>query len=803
MDLTQIIKEVRDSVALNSKNEHEFILPDNYLVVEHNQTPTRNACSIKFQETMQNLKTEILLHSQHKQEFQLPFEYQLVQGISSKKFQCHGKKIQSVGSSYSNLHTPESNILNKAVSALKDEVRYQSTLIQDFNLPFNDLIEQRKQAKENNEGSPDDGKIIPKYKKDKPKKSHKNKTQQSTRGKREKDKERKRKQRNMEKESISITKQLSETQWQKMYKDKPSYRQYKKRYSVEKYYSNMPYKEAKKDKSKEKYRLNEKFQEEVKNRSKTKYHLDVQFQQEKKKRSITKYHMNLPFQQEKKKRSITKYHMNLPFQQAVKQRSKTKYRSNIQFREAVKKASVQKYAFDSGFHEKLKRMNLLRYRQKVLVREKYKERLRRQYKHDLLIRQKKMLMMKQRRLNKNHNMNDIAMFFRQQVRDGPTYVCSVCHKFKFKKQVVICDKLKYSKKGTNSIAMANHCITQQFLSSCANQCQNTCEIINHKQWICFTCHYHVLKGQLPADAYVNGLQLPHIPDQLNSLNKLEKQLISIRIPFMKIIQLPKGNQRGFIGPCVSVPTDVEKTTNVLPRCETETELIRCKLKRKLEYKGYTQYEYVSRKKICNGLKYLQEKNPYYHDKLLNKQWIDNTPSDFEDLVVEETEHTEFVPQEEDRIDNHNDEDESVKNRGLPSDTCLQPVDIGQEILDQHFDHIFCVAPGEGNTPVRMLQEEGNEAMSFPVQFPEGSFGSFDAKRSMHLTRSKYFHARLFSADSRFSSDTSYIFYAQYLSELEQVISKVSIALRKSSGKDQTGNIITASMLTDKNQLKKF
>ncbi|XP_071150937.1 uncharacterized protein, partial [Mytilus edulis] len=803
MDLTQIIKEVRDSVALNSKNEHEFILPDNYLVVEHNQTPTRNACSIKFQETMQNLKTEILLHSQHKQEFQLPFEYQLVQGISSKKFQCHGKKIQSVGSSYSNLHTPESNILNKAVSALKDEVRYQSTLIQDFNLPFNDLIEQRKQAKENNEGSPDDGKIIPKYKKDKPKKSHKNKTQQSTRGKREKDKERKRKQRNMEKESISITKQLSETQWQKMYKDKPSYRQYKKRYSVEKYYSNMPYKEAKKDKSKEKYRLNEKFQEEVKNRSKTKYHLDVQFQQEKKKRSITKYHMNLPFQQEKKKRSITKYHMNLPFQQAVKQRSKTKYRSNIQFREAVKKASVQKYAFDSGFHEKLKRMNLLRYRQKVIVREKYKERLRRQYKHDLLIRQNKMLMMKQRRLNKNHNMNDIAMFFRQQVRDGPTYVCSVCHKFKFKKQVVICDKLKYSKKGTNSIAMANHCITQQFLSSCANQCQNTCEIINHKQWICFTCHYHVLKGQLPADAYVNGLQLPHIPDQLNSLNKLEKQLISIRIPFMKIIQLPKGNQRGFIGPCVSVPTDVEKTTNVLPRCETETELIRCKLKRKLEYKGYTQYEYVSRKKICNGLKYLQEKNPYYHDKLLNKQWIDNTPSDFEDLVVEETEHTEFVPQEEDRIDNHNDEDESVKNRGLPSDTCLQPVDIGQEILDQHFDHIFCVAPGEGNTPVRMLQEEGNEAMSFPVQFPEGSFGSFDAKRSMHLTRSKYFHARLFSADSRFSSDTSYIFYAQYLSELEQVISKVSIALRKSSGKDQTGNIITASMLTDKNQLKKI
>ncbi|CAC5397736.1 unnamed protein product [Mytilus coruscus] len=52
--------------------------------------------------------------------------------------------------------------------------------------------------------------------------------------------------------------------------------------------------------------------------------------------------------------------------------------------------------------------------------------------------------------------------------------------------------------------------------------------------------------------------------------------------------------------------------------------------------------------------------------------------------------------------------------------------IGQEILDQHFDDIFCVAPGGGCTLVSMMQEEGNEAMYFPVQFPEVSFGSFDS-----------------------------------------------------------------------------
>ncbi|CAG2201584.1 unnamed protein product [Mytilus edulis] len=42
---------------------------------------------------------------------------------------------------------------------------------------------------------------------------------------------------------------------------------------------------------------------------------------------------------------------------------------------------------------------------------------------------------------------------------------------------------------------------------------------------------------------------------------------------------------------------------------------------------------------------------------------------------------------------HDEEDQNIKDRGFLSDTCLQPVDIGQEMLDQHFDDIFCVAPG--------------------------------------------------------------------------------------------------------------
>ncbi|CAG2202916.1 unnamed protein product [Mytilus edulis] len=255
---------------------------------------------------------------------------------------------------------------------------------------------------------------------------------------------------------------------------------------------------------------------------------------------------------------------------------------------------------------------------------------------------------------------------------------------------------------------------------------------------------HLLQSKIPADASANGLQLSVIPEELKSLNILEKQLISQRIPFMKLVQLPKGKERGIIGPCVSIPTDIQKTVTILPRSDDETQLLRCKLKRKQSYIGYSQYEFISTKKIYKALESLKESNPYYMNTSLNHKWHREFPPDFEDLTVVKEDHKvkqEIVTQQS--YEDHQEEDQNVKDRGFPNDTCLQPVDKGQEMLDQHFDDIFCVAPGEGSTPVSMMQEK----------------------------------------------------------ELEQVISKVSIALRKSTGKDTTGNAITASMLTDGNQLK--
>lgn len=57
-----------------------------------------------------------------------------------------------------------------------------------------------------------------------------------------------------------------------------------------------------------------------------------------------------------------------------------------------------------------------------------------------------------------------------------------------------------------------------------------------------------------------------------------------------------------------------------------------------------------------------------------------------------------------------------------------------------------------------------------------------------------------NADCRFAKDTSYIFLSQYMSELNQVIEKTQISLRKSFSKCTGGKPVTISMLQDPNTL---
>lgn len=146
---------------------------------------------------------------------------------------------------------------------------------------------------------------------------------------------------------------------------------------------------------------------------------------------------------------------------------------------------------------------------------------------------------------------------------------------------------------------------------------------------------------------------------------------------------------------------------------------------------------------------------------------------YEDVTINRDSNG-FIRDEEKQIETKfeaSDEDNEPPQTAI--DSCLQPVNVAQEILDHFFDDIFNIAPAEGNNPVQMLQEPGNETKTFPWHFPSGRF-SFDKPRDKRLTLARYFNNRRMNADNRFAKDTNYIFFSQYISELNQVIEKTQI-----------------------------
>ncbi|XP_006820870.1 uncharacterized protein LOC100373785 [Saccoglossus kowalevskii] len=306
---------------------------------------------------------------------------------------------------------------------------------------------------------------------------------------------------------------------------------------------------------------------------------------------------------------------------------------------------------------------------------------------------------------------------------------------------------------------------------------------------------------MPAEAVANNLHLNPIPEELCCLNSLEQHLICLHIPFMKMLALPKGGQNGVHGPVVCVPSSIDKAISVLPRCEVDDQMIRVKLKRKLSYKGHYQYQFVNDSHIKTALEYLHVNNKWYNNVRFNETWT-NPLARIDEEVEEVCDADDSLsPLANSNSESHDNEDHEKERHGMFHDTCLQPVDIAQEVLDQHFDNIACVAPAEGNSPVKMLEDEGNEAKSFPVLYPSGS-PTFHDKREERITLARYLHGRLMNADGRFARNTDFIFYAQYLSEVQQVISNVSIALRKGSGK-ACDKSVTASTLIDTQSLKKL
>lgn len=175
--------------------------------------------------------------------------------------------------------------------------------------------------------------------------------------------------------------------------------------------------------------------------------------------------------------------------------------------------------------------------------------------------------------------------FISATKEGPDYTCVCCNRLMYRKTVIKFKSNKYSR------------APEEFTVTVAES-----EI---KQWICKTCNHALTQGKLPAQAKANNLKLEDIPPELSDLNALEVQLISMRIPFMKMVALPCGKQRAIHGPAVNVPTDLTPVCTLLPRLPSQTQMVPMKLKRKLCYKGHYMYQYIRPAKVLTAVEIKQ------------------------------------------------------------------------------------------------------------------------------------------------------------------------------------------------------
>ena len=225
------------------------------------------------------------------------------------------------------------------------------------------------------------------------------------------------------------------------------------------------------------------------------------------------------------------------------------------------------------------------------------------------------------------------LVFEHEIKLGPDFVCTCCHRTMYKKSVVPCNRGKYTKASSDVLEKV-FSFELRYISP------------DDKEWVCKTCDRTLVRGSMPVQAKANGLKLCEIPSELSRLNVLELRLICLRVPFMKMVALPAGKQKSIHGPAVNVPSKVDTICNVLSRLPSQTELVPLKLKRKLAYRGHYMYDYVIPQVVLDALGFLKSSNPLYALVEVNEQWLDQAVANDEELCKSLVEHEDMDTESE-------------------------------------------------------------------------------------------------------------------------------------------------------------
>ena len=388
--------------------------------------------------------------------------------------------------------------------------------------------------------------------------------------------------------------------------------------------------------------------------------------------------------------------------------------------------------------------------------------------------------------------------FHKNIGQGPEFICTCCDQMWYKSSVIKCDANRYKT------------CSQNIVKSCVTGFKS----VNDTEWICITCNSNLKKGKVPSCSKANKMGFPDKPDLLN-LTPLEERLISPRIPFMQIRELPRGGQLSIHGNIVNVPSDVNSTVHCLPRSLSESQTIPIKLKRRLNYKHHYQFQNVRPQRVLDAAKYLVETSDLFKDEGIEVQntFINDINSsnreDWQEFVQNPSEKMNKILPKDNAERESNSNTSNVPSEVLydTDDWCEveeRPAGVTDTLLEQtnvaeNADKIISFAPGEGNKPLGIFLDKDSEYLSFPSIFC-GKRRPENNERQVPVSYSTVAKWELRSRDRRAAMSVPNIFYKLKKLQIKQIQDSACISLRKCKMK---GKHYTAGDLKSENYLNKL
>ncbi len=373
--------------------------------------------------------------------------------------------------------------------------------------------------------------------------------------------------------------------------------------------------------------------------------------------------------------------------------------------------------------------------------------------------------------NEPGTLENCISSFLDSVAMGPVYICTCCHQTWFRHSVVNTSSIKSVEKEIQEMCFTRRCS------------------VDDKEWLCITCHISLKQGKIPRLAVINGLKFPDKPPELY-LHPLEERLISLRIPFMTLYELPRGGQLQMQGSVVNVPVDIAPVVQSLPRTLDNAATVPIKLKRKLSYKKCVYHQNVRPMAVLAALHYLMTKDLYKNANIdIDENWM----KEFLGQNYQGT-SSNTTDEDEDDYDDDTDGKSDTFSEVDPDETSAGNQDSMLE--EQNIDHLrtLSFAPGEGKSPMSLFQDKDAEFLSFPTTYcGERMIYTNYENENEELPYSELSRWELRAVDRRVANSVPHIFFKAKKLQIEQIARKGTLAMKRVQSK---GNIYTAGQILD-------